>query len=1557
MGKKVRVWSVDKVFGRTRGQARVGLILLTLAGCSLGGLWYWVPGTMMRPVLAARRVLPPAVGGFYSLEGQQFPVEQGTGAAIVGAYEGEFSASTQRLTIRSQGESLADSGQEAVGPFLLPLQQSSGTVIPAGPAGFSFAVVNSAFVNDGINPSTVSGEIRITNNTSSTFYNTRLIFTRFTIRSTPEVVAGNTPGPSGFAYFNDGMLPFDGKLQVSRQYGDLAPGANARNVWNFAVTSNPVAFRFGFVVLADLGVVVESVSPAAVQVTATTGTSLQIRGRGFSSPAVQLIDAAGSLIRTATVNSSTAEEIVATIPAGTPAGNYGVRVINQGGQAGGAGSSTLPGRLTVTAPPDAARTISGAISAFSDTGPYLISGNASLANPTTLLPGTVLYIASGATLTIGSGGTLTANGGVPGVSMTGVAVPNQIVFTAQRAPGAALPTAGAWGGILAQSFSSQIMTLRNVVLEYGGTSSGAALNLTSSGRTLRMTDSIVRLSAGSGITAAGEGDRIQNFSRNRLERNGTTSTHSAFLVSGNASLGLYELPDNTIPTGTSVADPSYFYAAANTFQANQINAVEIGVSTEALSNDFSISGVLVGQGTVPIIIRGGASNPAIIGSIVPGTVSSPGFSLQQAGSGAEVTIGATTTIQLAGGMDLQVGDFASNRRGGLSANGYAGNYLGAQSATSNRSVTFQSVPGGPNFGSIFFTRRARPSSILNNVQIERGGNGQQGAVPVIVEAVSLPITNSRIDGGLLETLGAVVDKRGSGFVNTASSPTIGTISGGTLGNGNLGTQATLGIPVALALDPQGRGLFFSDSPSTNYIRFLNTRRDTVVIAGVSIPAGTVRIIAGGGDDIGEDSIATEADIGIVTGLAVSPSGDLLYFIDSIGLQIRAINISNASRPIAGVSTAVGRIRTFAAQGFGSSLYSLATNPFSGDIFVCDSTQGVNKVLRFSANQPNQDTPPVVFAGSGALTRDIDPFVPGPASTIALLLPRALTFRGSSLIVSDTGHARVLQITSGGTVTLLSQLPANASQASDSSTYKSNPYTSGLAVYNDRVIMANGNAQDLIRIDTNGTPPVTTTLAGKINDFCDYTQNQCGDGGPAVDARFNLLARSATVPLIGLAVDAQGIFIADQGAVSRGRIRYINLSTSSTEIAGVTIAPGTIRTVAGAGLNPPFFDGGLATSASLNQPQGVTMDSEGNLWIADTNSNKLRFVNLNTRPKTIFPGTSSSKVVSPGSIVTVNDGTSQADPTPAINAFFTNPTGLTITSEGLFIADTMRGPATVGTPSRRTGLIRYINTTNQAVLMPIIGDESSVRSVIPGETVTISGGSTDSSPAVGDGARGEFVKYLAPTDIAIHPTNRNIYVADAGNSRIRVINRTTGITSSLSLPVLNLTPPDVANQITGLTFDSGGRLLAVDAGGKRILREKSPGSGSTANGAGFDILLSGGLLNRPRDIVEGADGAYYIINSGDPGAPAQTHMHQILRMTVNETTRVGTATVYLGGAVSGYRGDGGPITAARISIQPEPVNIATIGQQVFIRTTVNIIRGLSGELIFADSRNNAIRRIR
>jgi hypothetical protein len=107
--------------------------------------------------------------------------------------------------------------------------------------------------------------------------------------------------------------------------------------------------------------------------------------------------------------------------------------------------------------------------------------------------------------------------------------------------------------------------------------------------------------------------------------------------------------------------------------------------------------------------------------------------------------------------------------------------------------------------------------------------------------------------------------------------------------------------------------------------------------------------------------------------------------------------------------------------------------------------------------------------------------------------------------------------------------------------------------------------------------VITTIAG--NGVQDY----CGDGGPALAARLHSPR--------GLTFDANGnLYIADS---ENERVRVIS--------------GGIISTFAGTGVQGMLGDGGPATSAQLNTPAGVSIDTAGNIYISDSNSNRIRVV--------------------------------------------------------------------------------------------------------------------------------------------------------------------------------------------------------------------------------------------------------------------------------------------------------------------------------------------------------------
>jgi hypothetical protein len=236
---------------------------------------------------------------------------------------------------------------------------------------------------------------------------------------------------------------------------------------------------------------------------------------------------------------------------------------------------------------------------------------------------------------------------------------------------------------------------------------------------------------------------------------------------------------------------------------------------------------------------------------------------------------------------------------------------------------------------------------------------------------------------------------------------------------------------------------------------------------------------------------------------------------------------------------------------------------------------------------------------------------------------------------------------------------------------------------------------------NLTTGVITTVAGT------GAAGSGGDGGPATSAQLN--------GPYGVAVDVAGdLFIAD---TNNNRIREVNTA-------------GTISTVAGNGTVGNGGDGGAATSAQLYHPFGVAVDSSGNIYIADTDNQRIRKV----------IGGTISTIAGAGRV-----GYSCADGTA--------------TSVGL------HSPSGVANYNAIAGAFAMADTGNQCV-----------RYVTPPNVVNTVGNGIASFAGDGKLFNDPSVELNYPTGVAVDQGTGNVYIADTVNNRIRFVNSALIITT-------------------------------------------------------------------------------------------------------------------------------------------------------------------------------------
>jgi sugar lactone lactonase YvrE len=484
------------------------------------------------------------------------------------------------------------------------------------------------------------------------------------------------------------------------------------------------------------------------------------------------------------------------------------------------------------------------------------------------------------------------------------------------------------------------------------------------------------------------------------------------------------------------------------------------------------------------------------------------------------------------------------------------------------------------------------------------------------------------------------------------------------GDGGPAAHARLSTPAGVALDGAGN-LVLADA-GNNRVRVVAAR--TGRFYGQAMTVGDIYTVAGNGRKgfSGDGGPATSARLGFPSGVAVDGTGDLVIADDS---NNRARVVAARTGRFYGQAMTAGDIYTVAGNA-GRTFFSgdggLATRAQfntlhgvavdgAGDMAIADLDNNDVRLVRARTamlfGRPMTARHIYSAAGTGRKGFSGDG---GPAARARLFSPMGVAFDGAgNLVIGDrvNNRVRVVAARSGtfyGQAMTVGDIYTIAGDGSIDFSGDGGPATHaglgqpvGLAVdhVGNLVITANSRVR-VVAVRTGRfygqamTAGDIYTVAGNGN------VNFSGDGGPATKA--GLAAPD------GVAVDHAGnLVIADS---LNFRIRVVAVRTG--RFYGQAMTAGDIYTVAGGGRHG-LGDGGPATRAELDIPDGVAVDGAGNLVIADTQSNRVRVVAAHT-------GTFYGVAIKTGDIETIagrtagREGEFSGDGGPAVKADLTRP---------------------------------------------------------------------------------------------------------------------------------------------------------------------------------------------------------------------------------------------------------------------------------------------------------------
>ena len=642
------------------------------------------------------------------------------------------------------------------------------------------------------------------------------------------------------------------------------------------------------------------------------------------------------------------------------------------------------------------------------------------------------------------------------------------------------------------------------------------------------------------------------------------------------------------------------------------------------------------------------------------------------------------------------------------------------------------------------------------------------------------------------------------FGQTSYPYVITTLAGSNpIGDGGPAKSALLEFPIAVAVDSSGN-VYIADDNGPEIRKVTADGKINVLVPGLlgsamqvdaagnvyfaygsSVyklpPAGKLTTVAGAGYGFGGDGLAaTAALLSSASGLALDGAGNI-YIADTNNCRLREVTLDGKINTIAGNSTCAtagdGGLATSAQLNYPRSV----AIDSSGNIYVGEQYR-IRKIA----------------AGTGIITS----FAGGSGSSTA------------EGIQASTAYV---------------------------------PYNPSLAVDGSGNLYFTDSAYQRVRI-INPSTGIVKTVAGTTSK-----SGFGGDGGLATAALLNDPS--------GVAVDSTGnIYISD---ALNCRIRMVDTSGHITTVAGVTHYAG---------------DQGQATSALIHQPQHAIKDPAGNLYISDTDNHAIRKVDTSGKITTIagngtcgYTGDQgpavSATLCYPGALALDSNGDLYiADSSNYVVRRIDTAGQITTYAGSGTYGDAYHGSQATAAQFRCPFGLAVDRAGNLYV-----SDECSnrVHKIAVDGTISLVAG-TGTYGYVGDGGLATAAQLAYPYHLALDGSGSKLYIADRSNNVVRKVEGGI-ITTVVGVPTCCGTGQDATHRYIsypgGIALDSSGNLYVSMPGYSYVAKVSGSTVTMIAGNNQWTFAGDGGLatsasVNSPSGLWVDASGDVYVADTSN-----------------------------------------------------------------------------------------------